>query len=829
MSDSEISRVLSIVARERRPRVRGGTGMRKRLAMWVSIASLCAISFAAFSQDRVVVRSACEYSYPPFCLVSQDGVAGGFSVELLRAALHAVDQDVSFEVGEWGVLKSALAAGTLDTLPLVGRTPEREEIYDFTFPYLTLHGAIFVRKGDTRIKTVADLADKEVLVLAGDNAEEYARRENLTSHLIPIATYAEAMRLLIAGKHDAVLAQHLMGVQLLRQMEVDTVIPSGVLVAGLEQNFCFAVQEGNSELLSALNEGLAVVMADGTFDRLHEEWFGAVASPAMTLAQIGRTVVSVAFPLIFMAIAVSVVVLRRTVRKKTEALNRANQEWEKTFDATPDMIAIIDPAFKIVRVNAAMAERLGVQPRDTIGKACHEVVHGTTCPHRACPFQSLVEDGAVHTEEIYEERLGGHCVVSTSPLLSPHGQLTGCVHVVRDVNAQKKVEEILSQRVAERSTEVERKSEDLAEAERKYRIVADFTSDWEYWELPDGSMAYVSPSCESVSGYSADEFVQRPELLDEIVDPVDKALWLDHRCGRKDRAAPEALRFRIQTKQGETCWIEHACQQVEEEGVFLGFRVSNRDISERQAAHIERNALRSQIAHISRVTAMGELTAALAHEINQPLGAILSNAQAAVRFLGHAEPDMQEVREALDAIVDDDKRAGEIVRRLRRMVSAGTPEYEATRMRDVIDEVISLVQSELILNHVNLDKQMMSEVIEVACDRVQIQQVLLNLITNAIDSMKQVPRAERVLRIRMAREGDHEVTVSVRDSGAGMDAESIESVFTPFYTTKKTGMGMGLAISRSIIELHKGTLQAERNRGNGMKFWFTVPRERGAE
>jgi PAS domain S-box-containing protein len=342
-------------------------------------------------------------------------------------------------------------------------------------------------------------------------------------------------------------------------------------------------------------------------------------------------------------------------------------------------------------------------------------------------------------------------------------------------------------------------------------------------------MAYVSPSCEYITGYSSDEFTRRPGLLDEIVDSLDREAWVAHRSGRSQRSKSESLRFRIQTKSGQSRWVEHACQPVQEDGVFLGFRVSNRDISERQAAHIERNALRTQIAHISRVTAMGELTAALAHEINQPLGAILSNAQAAVRFLGHAEPDMQEVRDALDAIVADDKRAGQIVRRLRRMVSAGTPEYEPTRMREVIDEVISLVRSELILNHVHLDKQMMNEVIEVACDRVQIQQVLLNLITNAIDSMKHVPRADRLLRIRMAREGDHHVTVSVKDRGAGMDAESIESVFRPFYTTKKTGMGMGLAISRSIIELHKGELGAEINPGNGMTFWFTVPLERSAE
>jgi two-component system sensor kinase FixL len=228
------------------------------------------------------------------------------------------------------------------------------------------------------------------------------------------------------------------------------------------------------------------------------------------------------------------------------------------------------------------------------------------------------------------------------------------------------------------------------------------------------------------------------------------------------------------------------------------------------------------------VNAMGELTAALAHEINQPLGAILSNAQAAARFLRQDSPDLDEVREALDDIISDDKRAGEVVRRLRRMVRTGTPDYESTRMRDVIDEVLSLVRSELVLQHVRVNKVMMAKVQEMLCDRVQIQQVLLNLITNAIDAMKGVPRGDRELTISMLREDDHCVAVSVCDHGPGMLVENIESVFKPFYTTKRTGMGMGLAISRSIIELHNGKLWAEKNSDKGMTFWFSVPCERSS-
>ena len=218
----------------------------------------------------------CEYSYPPFCIVDDNGNADGFSVELLKAASQKAGLEVNFKVDYWDSLKNDLKQGVIQVLPLVGRTPARERVYDFSFPYTTNYGAIFVRKGDNRIGSVSDLIDKEILVMKGDTAEEYARRENISSNIITVETYVQALKLLSQGKYDAVVAQQLMGMNLLKELKIDNVVPVGNLLHGFRQDFCFAVRKGDKKLLSLLNEGLSKVIADGTYDKLYKKWFAEI-------------------------------------------------------------------------------------------------------------------------------------------------------------------------------------------------------------------------------------------------------------------------------------------------------------------------------------------------------------------------------------------------------------------------------------------------------------------------------------------------------------------------------------------------------------------------
>jgi signal transduction histidine kinase len=229
------------------------------------------------------------------------------------------------------------------------------------------------------------------------------------------------------------------------------------------------------------------------------------------------------------------------------------------------------------------------------------------------------------------------------------------------------------------------------------------------------------------------------------------------------------------------------------------------------------------LAHANRVTTMGQLTASIAHEIKQPIATARNNAAAALGFLGKKPPDLAEVEEALTCIVDDANRAGDVVDRIRSLIKKAPPRKEVVDLNAAILEVTALTHSEAVKIGVTVGTQLADELPRIQCDRVQLQQVMLNLIVNAIQSMSGVEDGNRELHISTVRIEPERVCVAVRDSGHGLGPESLPRLFEPFYTTKPDGMGMGLSICRSIVEAHGGRLWATRCEPRGALFQFTIP------
>ena len=225
------------------------------------------------------VLSAAEIDYPPFSIVDETGRAQGFSVELLQAALAAMGREVSFRTGPWSEVREWLERGEVEALPLVGRTPEREEMFDFSVPYMAQHGAIVVRAGTEGIRGLGDLRGRQVAVMRGDNAEEFLLREERGIVVHRAETFEQALRELSQGLHDAVIVQRLVALRLIAENRLTNLRVLDRPVDGFRQDFCFAVREGNSALLAILNEGLALVIADGTYRRLHSRWFAALELP----------------------------------------------------------------------------------------------------------------------------------------------------------------------------------------------------------------------------------------------------------------------------------------------------------------------------------------------------------------------------------------------------------------------------------------------------------------------------------------------------------------------------------------------------------------------
>jgi C4-dicarboxylate-specific signal transduction histidine kinase len=233
--------------------------------------------------------------------------------------------------------------------------------------------------------------------------------------------------------------------------------------------------------------------------------------------------------------------------------------------------------------------------------------------------------------------------------------------------------------------------------------------------------------------------------------------------------------------------------------------------------------LRQEVAHVGRVSMMGQLASALAHEINQPLGAILRNAEAAELFMQSASPDLDEVRASLADIVKNDQRAGAVIDRMRALLRRNELEVIRLDVGDVIGDVVTLMRADAVSRHVKLDVDIAGDLRPVRGDRVHLQQVLLNLIFNAMDALSDANHEDRRVTVTARSGGSRTVEVAVGDTGPGIPADMLATVFDPFFSTKCNGMGMGLPISRTIVEAHGGQLWAENNHVQGATLRFTLP------
>jgi PAS domain S-box-containing protein len=287
------------------------------------------------------------------------------------------------------------------------------------------------------------------------------------------------------------------------------------------------------------------------------------------------------------------------------------------------------------------------------------------------------------------------------------------------------------------------------------------------------------------------------------------------------------LEFRIVLPDGTVKHIESIGRPLfSADGELLEMVATHVDVTERKRAQEEHERLRqleSELAHVNRLSVMGELAASLAHEILHPIASARNNARAATRFLDMSPPNMAEVREALACIVRDADRGKDIVDRIRDHIKKTPPRNDRFEINEAIEEVIEMVRAPIDKNKVSVRTRLAAGMTSVWGDRVQLQQVIMNLILNSVEAMSAVEEGARELSISTKQVQTGEISVAVQDSGPGIDPEHLERVFAPFYTTKTGGIGMGLSICRSIIAAHGGRLWAEANRPRGTIFRFTLP------
>jgi PAS domain S-box-containing protein len=335
-----------------------------------------------------------------------------------------------------------------------------------------------------------------------------------------------------------------------------------------------------------------------------------------------------------------------------------------------------------------------------------------------------------------------------------------------------------------------------------------------------GTVTAVNPFGAEQLGYSVDELVGQP-VLNVYPDSDREAVRRNVALCFEQLGRAKTWEARKVRKDGTVLRARETAKAVlRANGPVL--LIACEDITEqRRAAEALRQA-QADLAHVNRVTTMGELTASLAHEINQPIAAAVTNANTCLRWLARDHPDLEEARAAATRAVRDGRRAGEIISRIRMLFKKGAPERELVDVNEVIREMIVLLRSEAIRYNISVRTELAADLPQVMADHVQLQQVVMNLMINGIEAMKDVD-GTRELTIHSHRAESEQLLVSVSDTGVGLPPQHVDQIFNAFFTTKPHGTGMGLRISRSVIESHGGRLWAADNSSCGASFYFTLP------
>ena len=494
-------------------------------------------------------------------------------------------------------------------------------------------------------------------------------------------------------------------------------------------------------------------------------------------------------------------------KRAEEKLRESEHESRLIVDSIPGAVALLSPTGNLEMVSNQGMEFFGRTVEELSGWGTNDTIHPEDLPGVIDAFTRALTTGRSYEVTARFRRADGVYRWSLnrgSPLRDRNGDIVCWCSLITDIDDQKRAEEA------------------LRESEHESRLIVDSIPGLIAVLDTNGEIERVSQPLLDYLGRSQEEL--RQWAVDDTIHPDDRPGYLqafERAFASGDPVEYEAVRIR--RFDGVYRWLNMRGHPLRDrQGQIVRWYFLLTEIDDRKRAEDALRQAKGDLAHINRVTTMGELAASLAHEVSQPISGTMTNANVCLRSLGSDKPDLDLVRTAVSRIARDAQRAAEIIARIRSQFEKGSVNQEALGISEMIRETVTLLRDEAMRHNISVRTELAADLPQIVGDRVQLQQVAMNLIVNSIEAMKDVDGI-RELVIQSKRAENEQILVSVSDTGPGFPPELAEQIFDPFFTTKPHGTGMGLRISRSIIETHGGRLWADSSPGRGATFHFDLP------
>jgi PAS domain S-box-containing protein len=791
-------------------------------------------SFPATSLKTIIVGD-----YYPYTFVNDKGIPDGFSVDIAKACVSVMDRKLEITVDTWENATKALANGTIDLLPMMAASPVRDRLFDFSVPHTIAYDAVFFRSGVQRVRSLNDLVGKTVIVMNKDAAHDYLLSSGMADRmkLVLVDSLPDALRTLAAGKGDAALMPKLVGLIVMKKLNLTNLDPSAFVIDAYNRPFCFAVKHGNQALLERLSQGLSIIKSTGQYQEIYKKWFGALEPTGLSWETVIKYIgaILVIFLLIGSGLILWTVSLRKQVSLRTkklaveiqerkqaeEALREGEEKYRTVADFTYAWEYWLAPDGRYLYVSPACERISGyrVEEFQQNPNLLERITHPDDRHRLSVHIRDVLQGKSDVCEMEFRiiTRVGKECWIShiCQDVYNPTGEYLGRRSSNLDITERKQAEEA------------------LRESEVRYRTLIETTGDLIYTTDKKGFLTYMNPTLERTMGYAHHEWngqtfarIVAPEYIDSVKDHFKRAM--------KGESIP-VYETDLIRKDGKRLSVEFNASTIyDNEGKPAGRYGIGRDITDRKRVEEEKRRLEERLQRAEKMEALGTLAGGVAHDLNNVLGVLSGYSELLLMEI----PEGNRSRGHVEKILQSTEKGAAIIQDLLTLARRGVAVSDVINLNSIVSGFLKTPVFEKIKDYhprVTFKTECDKNLLNITGSPLHLEKTLMNLVSNAAESIS----GEGTVTIRTEsryldkplrgydeiKEGNYTV-MTVSDTGMGIPAENKEKIFEPFYTKKtmgRSGTGLGLAIVWGTVKDHNGYIDVQTEVGQGTTFTLYFP------